>query len=69
MTQKLTDAEMAEIEQLLQSGYCNPVWRKHVSKLITEVNRLKRLLEATEPQGRSMDLGDDYDFANDTVFL
>ncbi len=72
MTSPMTDAELAEIKHLLETAYCNPLWRKHVSALITEVDRLK-VIEAVDnmrnEDSPSSDNGDRHDFLNDTIFL
>ena len=72
MTSPMTDAELAEIKHLLETAYCNPLWRKHVSALIAEVDRLK-VIEAVDnmrnEDSPSSDTGDRHDFLNDTIFL
>jgi hypothetical protein len=69
MKREMTDAELADIKRLLDTAYCNPLWRKHVSALIEEVQRLKKnhcddhcLEQATALEHR-------HDFKNDTVIL
>jgi len=72
MTSPMTDAELAEIKHLLETAYCNPLWRKHVSALIAEVDRLKAMEEADHQNDgdlRSSGTGDRHDFLNDTIFL
>lgn len=72
MTSPMTDAELAEIKHLLETAYCNPLWRKHVSALIAEVDRLK-VIEAVDnmrnEDSPSSDSSDRHDFLNDTIFL
>ena len=43
MDQIATDLD--EIKTLLGVGYCNPLWRKHVEKLIAEVEHLRNILD------------------------
>ncbi|WP_146371220.1 hypothetical protein [Symmachiella macrocystis] len=65
----MTDAELAEIKHLLETAYCNPLWRKHVLSLIAEVDRLKSMEEANDEDSRSSGTDDRHDFLNDTIFL
>ncbi|QDU46767.1 hypothetical protein Mal52_52890 [Symmachiella dynata] len=72
MTSPMTDAELAEIKHLLETAYCNPLWRKHVSALIAEVDRLK-VIEAVDnlrnEDAQSTGNDDRHDCLNDTIFL
>lgn len=69
MTQKMTDAELAEIQHLLQTAYCNPVWRKHISALVAEVNRLRSAQPSPGDASQFFSSDDDAASANDTVVL
>ncbi len=68
MNQEITDAELAEIQHLLDTGYCNPVWRKHITSLLAEVKRLRQHSQNTEDLQRNPLLSKRVDF-NDTVIL
>lgn len=37
--------DLDEIKTLLAVGYCNPLWRTHVEKLIAEVEHLRSILD------------------------
>jgi len=65
----LSDQDIVDIKERLQTGYCNPHWRKHLEELVAEVERLQSLLDvvtrlsSVEPQNL------DHDPGSDTVIL
>lgn len=42
----LTEADLQQIRQQLAVGYCNPIWRRHIERLLGEVQRLSALLDS-----------------------
>ena len=65
----MTDQDLLAIKDRLQTGYCNPHWRKHVVDLVSEVERLQSLLDAITRLS-AVDAGDfHHDPGSDTVIL
>jgi len=46
----LSDKELTDIKQKLETGYCNPVWKECIVTLIDEVERLRSLLDLVAQQ-------------------
>jgi hypothetical protein len=65
----MNDEELLEIKDRLQTGYCNPHWRKHVEELVSEVERLQSLLDAITRLSAVDPADFDHDPGSDTVIL
>lgn len=65
----MTDRELDEIKDRLQTGYCNPHWRQHVEQLVSEVERLQSLLDAITRLSAVDPQHLDHDPGSDTVIL
>jgi hypothetical protein len=65
----MNDQDLTAIKDRLQTGYCNPQWRKHVEQLISEVERLQSLLDAITRLSALDPAEFDHDPGSDTVIL
>lgn len=56
----LNDKELLAVKEKLRTGYCNPQWRKHIEDLISEIERLRTLLDSPDSpeSGKSSPPGD-----------